>query len=290
MTTLFLAEGDFSYAESQSSRSPLVACGYDLEIDATKKYGRSFEKRLSKMKAMKGVTVAFNVDATKTLFKGALPSDASNINEIEIRYPHTGIKSVASNRILLTSMITQCTRLMKSQLCKDGCTLSISLKTTGRYNEWAGDIRSIARTENLSLISVSRPTNPTGYKHVTTTGHDAGVQQDQAATWVFQRIESCNEPLRELPEWLTSEIGERCEKCEACDKIFSSSDDLETHLSGKGHKRKLMAMNSAGGRRKLKREREKAVKDELRQKEIDRPDRPKSKKELRKERKKQKLA
>jgi hypothetical protein len=118
-----------------------------------------------------------------------LPKQATNIDKIEIRYPHTGIKSVASNRILLSGMITACTRLMVSPLCVDGCTLSLTLKTTGRYNEWAGDIRSIARIENLSLKRVSRPNEPEGYKHVTTNGREEGVQMDQACTWMFQRKE-----------------------------------------------------------------------------------------------------
>ncbi|GMI14169.1 hypothetical protein TrVE_jg2718 [Triparma verrucosa] len=284
---LFLAEGDFSYAATQSG--PLVASGFDTFESVIKKYGSPVEARLAKMNSTKNVTVVHGVDATKTLHKGALPAEATAITEIEIRYPHTGIKSVASNRILLSGMITACTRLMVSPLCVDGCTLSISLKTTGRYNEWAGDIRSLARTENLLLLSVQRPKNPAGYEHVQTKPNQPStVQLDQACTWVFQRKEFCSDPVEDLPDWLTKEVGERCEKCEVCEKIFSSAEDLTKHLDGKQHKRKLMAMNSAGGRRKEKRKREKAVKDEMKAQELEREDRPKSKKELRLERKKAK--
>ena len=281
---LLLAEGDFSFAATQTP--PFVACGYDVEKDVVAKYGQQTKARLLQLSSTKNVTLAHNVDATKTMHKGALPKAATNISSIIIRYPHTGIKSVASNRNLLTSMITACTRLMKSPLCLPFCTLSISLKTTGRYNEWAGDIRSITRTENLLLHSVSRPSHPPGYTHVQTNGRDSTVQHDQACTWVFQRKECCDDPLEELPDWLTNEVGERQPKCEICDKIFSSAEDLTKHLDGKNHKRKLLAMNSAGGRRKEKRKREKAVNDELKATELNRADRPKSRKELRQERKK----
>jgi len=284
MTKLLLAEGDFSYAATQTDH-PLVACGFDSLKNVIKKYGKKTEDRLDEMKALNRVTLAFGVDATKTMHKGALPY-VKNINEIEIRYPHTGVKSVASNRILLTGMITACTRLMVSPLCTDGCTLSLTLKTTGRYNEWAGDIRLLARVEHLTLLKVSRPTSPAGYNHVTTSGSDEGVQLDQSCTWTFQRTEHCQIPLEKLPEWLTKEVGEQCERCEVCNKIFSSGEDLIKHLEGKGHRKKLERMDCPEGRRKLKRQREKEVRDELAAQELVRPNRPKSKKELRMERKK----
>ena len=214
MTKLLLAEGDFSYAVTFiGHQGPLVACGYDLKSEALVKYP-GMEERLEKLNSMKNAAIAHNVDATKTMHKGALPPLATNIDSIEIRYPHTGVKSVMSNRILLTGMITACTRLMVSPLCVDGCTLSISLKTTGRYNEWAGDITPMARNENLVLQSVGRPTNPEGYEHVQTNGRDIGVQMDQACTWVFVRKEFCESPLEVLPDWLADEVGERCDKCE----------------------------------------------------------------------------
>ena len=102
----------------------------------------------------------------------------------------------------------------------------------------------------------------------------------------FHPQESCSDPLSALPLWLAREVGERCEKCEACGKIFSSLDDLSKHLGGRLHKRKMVAMNSAGGRRKEKRRREKEVKDELKAEELVRVGRPKNRKELRIERKK----
>lgn len=288
MTKLLLAEGDFSYAATQAG--PLVACAFDAESCVIKKYGAVAEARLEKLRRRQGVTLVFGLDATKTMHKGALPAEAVDINSIEIRFPHTGIKSVASNRILLQGIITACTRLLVSPLCVSGCTLSISLKTTGRYNEWAGDIQGLARAENLLLLSASRPVNPVGYEHVQTNPNQQSVVQlDQACTYVFQRKEFCVSPLDALPSWLVSEIGERCSKCEACDKIFSSLGDLEKHLEGKQHARKMMAMNSAGGRRKEKRRRELAIKHEMEAEEKERVGRPKSKKELRMERKRAKM-
>lgn len=121
----------------------------------------------------------------------------------------------------------------------------------------------MARNENLILVTVARPTNPEGYEHVQTNGRDIGVQIDQACTWVFVRKEFCENPLEVLPEWLVEEVGERCDKCELCDKIFSSLEDLQKHLDGKNHMRKQLARDSAGGRRKEKRKREKEVNDEL---------------------------
>ena len=186
MTKLFLAEGDFSYSSTQAG--PLVASGLDSPSTVLKKYGPSTSSRLAAMSTRPGVTLAHGVDATLPMHRGALPAEARGIESIEIRYPHTGFKSVARNRSMLRSMISSCSALMSSPLCAEGCVLEVSLKTTGRYNEWAGDVTSVARGVGLALRSVGRPRVQEGYEHVRTNPkRKPEVRLDQACTYVFQR-------------------------------------------------------------------------------------------------------
>jgi len=245
MSLLTLGEGNFTWAlavaESSGSPGSITATSYDSADGVSRKYGaKETAATLSRLREL-GVRILHGIDATADLRTEALlPRDV--FARVVFRHPHSGLKSVASNRLLLQRTFARVAELLASDAhCARDAVFEITIKTTGRYNEWTGgDLRTVAaESGGLVLIRVERPHQPAHYKHATTTGFDAGVKNDWAASWTFTRPRAGVVPLKKLPRWLFSELSDRCDRCGICDKIFSSLEDLRKHESGSGHLKRV---------------------------------------------------
>jgi hypothetical protein len=257
---LLLGEGDFSWAAALAAASPtttVVATGLDSRLDLERKYGDTTSRRLDSLSRLPNAEVVHGVDGTADL-RGAdkLPDCARDLTVVAVRYPHSGLKSVEANRRMLTGLLARMAELLSDPArCAPSCVAEITLKTTGRYNAWAGDLRKVVpRGEGgLVLQGVKRPRELAGYAHVTTTGRvDLNVRNDQAATWTFAlRGEggagggggrgggSGGSGIDAgLPAWLAVEIAEELHSCALCDKVFTTEGDLEKHTLGKGHQQR----------------------------------------------------
>mmetsp|Transcript_43993 Transcript_43993/g.137762 ORF Transcript_43993/g.137762 Transcript_43993/m.137762 type:complete len:211 (+) Transcript_43993:59-691(+) len=208
MSLLTLGEGNFTYAlavaESWSSPGSITATSYDSADEVSRKYGaKETATTLSRLREF-GARVLHGIDATADLRTEALlPRDV--FGKVVFRHPHSGRKSVASNRLLLQRTFARVAELLASDAhCARDAVFEITIKTTGRYNEWTGgDLRTVAAENGgLVLIRVERPHQPARYRHVTTSGVDAGVKNDWAASWTFTRPRAGVVPLKKLPRWL----------------------------------------------------------------------------------------
>lgn len=262
MSLLTLGEGNFSYAlaVAKGSKPPLniIATSYDSKDDVLRKYGA--EKSIATFKRLRelGVRIVHGVDATTDLRK-RIPCSDNLVAKVVFRHPHSGLKSVASNRILLRCTFSRISELLESDAhCTSDAVFEITIKTTGRYNEWTGgDLRTVAAENGgLVLIRVERPQKLAQYTHVTTTGFDAGVKNDWAASWTFTRPRAGIVSLTKLPCWLISELSDRCDRCDLCNKIFSSLEDLRKHESGRRHFKRVQQEKRKKRKRKAAKKRE----------------------------------
>lgn len=283
---LCLGEGNFSYARALllnnggSGTVFVTATSLDSAADVAARHGDSAKANIAALVAG-GSRVLHEIDATMDLRKviphatagraGARAStdlkESSNsttivnlppITCIVFRHPHTGLKSVPSNRKLLVESMQRVAEILASSAhCAPCARFEITVKTTGRYNEWAGDLRlpAAATSPPMVLVHVARPKKIPTYQHATTTGRDEGVRNDAAATWTFVLASQCVTgggripdagcadghlaALKVLPHWLQRELAERCCKCSLCKKIFTTPGDLEKHCRGRQHAKRV---------------------------------------------------
>eukprot|EP00750_Incisomonas_marina_P017480 INCI2086.1.p1 GENE.INCI2086.1~~INCI2086.1.p1 ORF type:complete len:386 (-),score=61.12 INCI2086.1:265-1422(-) len=279
---LCLGEGNFSYARALllNNNGPgsvlVTATSLDSAADVATRHGGSAKANIAALVAG-GSRVLHGIDATTDLTKAILPqtraetpatadlsgsSDSSTmklppISCIVFRHPHTGLKSVPSNRKLLVESMQRVAEMLASSAhCAPCARFEITVKTTGRYNEWAGDLRLPAAATNppMVLVHVARPKKVPTYQHATTTGRDEGVRNDVAASWTFvlaqcvaggDHVQNAGSrhgqlaALEVLPQWLQRELTERCCKCSLCNKIFTTPGDLEKHCRGRQHAKRV---------------------------------------------------
>ena len=148
MARLLLGEGDFSFAAAVAEAS-VVATALDSRETVAAKYGAAFSAHEAKILAAGGRLV-FGVDATD----GA--SLLSRFGEARCRtvcfnFPHTGTRSLPANRRLLCGALEAAGEFLAKQ---HSCEYEMTLKTTGRYNAYAGP-RGGTRA-SVSLLSLER--------------------------------------------------------------------------------------------------------------------------------------
>ena len=225
---LLLGEGDFSYAASVDEA--VVATAYDDRETCCAKYGARFGAHEAAI-VSRGGKLVFGVDATDggDLVKrfGAARSRAVAFN-----YPHTGTRSLPANRALLRGALEAGGELVAAA----GCTFSVTVKTTGRYNAWAGDLRDAAPV-SLRLVGADKAEPPQEYEHATTTGVGKAVGlEDNSVTWTFRAADGA--PHAPLGAWLRKLLAREAPACTLCERVFTTEGDLIKHNAGAPHRRR----------------------------------------------------
>jgi len=247
---LLLGDGDFSLACARATAKEslfVTTTSYDTLEEAKAKYADSLPGNFAKLLACGSrVRVVCGVDATNIATTLPPPKGGEApplFTRIEFRCPHTGTKNVEANRQLLRGFLASGAAFMAQTMkpvprCAPNCDLVVTLKTTGKYNAWAGDLRVHAAevAPTLRLRRARRPPPDAGYVHRTTSGQDRGVQNDFQCEWTF-KIGGGGEGAP-LPAWLQAELEDQCPRCRMCNFTCTSEEDLLKHLNGKAHARR----------------------------------------------------
>lgn len=233
-------DGDLSYSRALATGgsamppSSLVATTFDTLADLYTKYGTASVKESLAALSAAGATVGHGIDATD--FCSTLPtligSGAFAFDVIVFNFPHSGLKSVPSNRLLLSNFFSEASAV----LVGDEGRIEVTLKTTAKYRHWR--LTELAMTAGLHVVAIRPFVPPHLYLHRRTT-HDVDGNAVQgvmrAATWVFAR-QAPRIAVR-LPTWLVQIHHQSGEKpvCSLCDIVFTTEGDLEKHRIGKRH-------------------------------------------------------
>ena len=103
----------------------------------------------------------------------------------------------------------------------------------------AGDLRALAPS-SLVLEKVEKTAAVDGYAHATTTGKGRALGlEDNAVTWTFRASRDDGSKHARLPEWLEELLSRENPSCGLCSKVFTTNIDLENHLLGKPHLRRV---------------------------------------------------
>lgn len=225
---LLLGEGDFSYAASVDEA--VVATAYDDRETCCAKYGARFVAHEAAI-VSRGGRCAYSVDATDGSMLLAR-FGAARWRAVAFNYPHTGTRSLPANCALLRGALEAGGELVAAA----GCTFSVTVKATGRYNAWAGDLRDAAPV-SLQLVSADKAEPPQKYEHATTTGVGKAVGlEDNSVTWTFRAADGA--PHAPLGAWLRKLLAREAPACTLCATVFTTEGDLIKHNAGAPHRRR----------------------------------------------------